>query len=156
MNCIVGYRRPTWAPFAALVPNPWFTIYICAQMYKEGHNAWAKLKPISQCKRTLKRKEKGTSLPGSSRNTALPSEVTHNLEIYPGACYVFLTVGTYKASQNPTGKTIMVGKSQPQHPEIIDVKIELEETIVQMLTWCLKKVCSRSLGKLSIRDQAGW
>ena len=89
-------------------------------MHREGHNALvAKLKPISQCKRTLKRKEKGTSLPGSSRNTALPSEVTHNLEIYPGACYIFLTVGTYKASQNPTGKTIMVGKSQPRHPEIL-------------------------------------
>ena len=54
-------------------------------------------------------------------------------------------------------QSLMVGKSQPRHPEIIDIKIvKLEETIVQMLTWCLKKVCSQSLGKLSIRDQAGW
>ena len=30
---------------------------------------------------------------------------------------------TYKVSRTRTCKTIMVGKSQPQHPEIIDIKI---------------------------------
>ena len=25
LNCIVGYPWPTLSPFAALVPNPWFT-----------------------------------------------------------------------------------------------------------------------------------
>ena len=79
-NCIVGYRRPTWAPFAALVPNPWFTVYICAQMYTEGHNAWIEFLSGNRSlnvREPKKLKENGTSLPRSSRNTALPSEVTH-------------------------------------------------------------------------------
>ena len=36
--CIVGYRRPAWASFAAHVPNPWLTSCTCAQIHEEGHN----------------------------------------------------------------------------------------------------------------------
>ena len=100
--CIVGYRRPAWAPFAALVPNPWFTVYICAQMYTEGHNA--KLLRENQSLNVREpKKEKKTSLQGISRNTALPSvtlqNYQHTSDKHLGACYVFLIVGTYKALQ---------------------------------------------------------
>ena len=54
------------------------SIHLCTDVYRGTQclNRVSKWKPISQCKGT-QIEEKGTSLPRSSRNTALPSEVTH-------------------------------------------------------------------------------
>ena len=75
--CILRYRRPTRAPFAALVVYPWFTIYICAQMYIEGHNAINLLsRNRSLTVREPKKQKKGNGnfLQESSRKSALPSD----------------------------------------------------------------------------------
>ena len=138
-NCIVGYRRPTWAPFATLVPNPW--------------------KPISQCKRTQKNEKKMELHCQGAEETLhspakLPTSMISKLESLLCFCDCGLIQGVPKSYRCIT---IIVGKSQPRHPMNIDVKnVKLQETIVQLWTWCLAvKVCSRSLVKLSIRVQAG-
>ena len=113
----MGYRRPTWAPFAALVPNPWFTVYICAQMYKEGHNA---IKLLSGNRSLIVRepkklrKEMETSLRGAVKHCTPQRSYQQTWHHYLRACYVFLSVGSYKASQNPAGKTILM-QVNPNH-----------------------------------------
>ena len=137
-----------WAPFAVLVPNPWFTVYICTQVYTQGHKAWMQ---FLSGNRSLNLME--LHCQGAVETLHSPAKLPTSLMSKFESLLCFSDCGLIQGvPKSYWCITIVVGKSQPRNPKKIDVKnVKLQETIVQMWTWCLAvKVCSHSLAKLSI------